>query len=764
MSIIKRRRYTAAHWGSYQFQDGDKDLTPLSDDPMPSVIGSGWVSAAKNTSSRILRPAIRKGWLEKDGGANRNNDSFIEVSWDEALDATASELSRIRDIHGNGAIFGGSYGWSSAGRFHHAQSQMRRFLALAGGYVSSKDTYSHAAAEVLFPHIIGLSNGDFLSQMTAMPLITEHCEVLLSFGGISSRTAQITSSGTNKHEVAPWLEDLRKNNVQLITVSPELGDGDPANWWQIRPNTDTALILSLIHTIVSNNKEDRGFLDRYTSGWETFRAYVMGESDGQIKDADWAAGICDLPAEKIRALAHKLPTKRTMISLAWAIQRADHGEQPLWGGLALACVLGQIGQPGTGFSFGYGSLTPVGRAKRIIPWPSLPKDKNPISDFIPVARIANMIKNPGKTYQYNGQERKYPDIRLIWWTGGNPFHHHQDLNQFGDAWQKPETIIVNDHSWTATARRADIVLPATTPLERKDLMINKRDPTLLLMSPLFAPLGQARDDFDIFSDLSERLGFKDAFTQKRDVNGWLEYLWNECGKIAQSHDVSLPDWKDFNKSGRFDIPDADEKRIAFQDFIAAPDQHPLATESGCFTLTNQIIDDFNLADCPGHPTWIPPIEGCKTNGHDEFHLISGQPNNRLHAQNDQGAISKAGKINNREVCSVHPHAAEKLGLKKNDIVELYNDRGACLAAVALSEHIRHDCISLPTGAWFDPQIIDGKHLEVHGNPNVLTIDKGCSELSQGNIAHTCLIQIRKWTGKLPKLTVNEPPKFVHHGE
>ena len=107
-------------------------------------------------------------------------------------------------------------------------------------------------------------------------------------------------------------------------------------------------------------------------------------------------------------------------------------------------------------------------------------------------------------------------IRTSIWSGGrggNPFHHHQDLNRLETAWCRPETVIVNDHSWTATARRADIVFPATTSFERNDIMINRRDSSLLYMSRLFDPLGDAKSDFEIFSRLSAAMGFEDQFTE-----------------------------------------------------------------------------------------------------------------------------------------------------------------------------------------------------------------------------------------------------------
>lgn len=751
-------KYTAAHWGTYKF-DGQGDLLPVDNDPSPSRIGKGWVSAVKDKYTRILAPVVRKGWLDGDGGANRCHDTYIEISWQEAAKLAAGEINRVNKTRGNSAIFGGSYGWSSAGRVHHAQSQLRRFLNLAGGFVSSRETYSHAAAEVLFPHVLGLTNRAFQDQMTSLPLVAEHCEFLLCFGGISKRTAQITSSGTSTHDVGTWLEGLTKKGVKIANVSPQRSDMEDlgAEWVSIRPGTDTAFLMALSYEIISRELENKEFLQKYTSGWNQYRAYLLGETDGQIKDANWASTLCDIDSDAISDMALRLAKSRSMISVAWGIQRADHGEQPLWAALNLACIIGQIGQAGTGFSFGYGSTTPVGRPSKLIGWPSLPQGQNPIDDFIPVARIADMLLKPGQAYKHNGDTRTYPDIKLVYWTGGNPFHHHQDLNRLEKAWCKPETVIVNEHTWTATARRADIVLPATTPLERNDIMLNRRDPSLIYMSQLFEPLGQSKDDFEIFSMLSRELGFEENFTENRSSNEWLVELWDQSKTIGLKYGFELPDLATFKEDGRFDVPDSTETRIALEAFTSDPCKNPLDTESGRITMFNAQINAMKLNDCAGHPVWLPPIESLIDADDNELHLISGQPDTRLHSQNDRGLESLSNKIRGREPACLNPEAAKNLNLNEGDIIQLYNKRGACLAGLRLDDGLRADCISLSTGAWLDLQEIDGQVIDVHGNPNVLTLDKGTSELAQGNIAHTTLVRVKKWTKALPELSIDKPP-------
>jgi biotin/methionine sulfoxide reductase len=755
-------KWTAAHWGTYRIQSGTNGpiLAPDPDDPHPSRIGGGWMDAMQNTNTRILRPSIRKDWLnERD--RNRHGDAtFVELPWDEAIDILGKELDRVIETHGNKSIFAGSYGWASAGRFHHAQSQLRRFLNTIGGYTGSANTYSHAGAEVLLPHITGLTKPAFQDQMTSWPLIANHCETLVAFGGISNRPAQIDSAGTSRHETKDWLEKLAVSGCKMFNISPKGDDmADSTQWIAPRPGTDTALILSLAYEIYRNGFADQAFLDRYTSGADVFEAYVTGASDGIPKTPDWAAQICDIPSHMIRDLARRMATTKTMITMAWGIQRADHGELTLWAGLALACVLGQIGGQGTGFGFGYGSTEPVGRARKLISWPSLPQGQNPVIDFIPVARVADMLERPGSNYTYNGQIRTYPDAKLIWWSGGNPFHHHQNLMRLDQLWRKPETVVVMDHSWTATARRADVVLPATSPLERDDLMINRRDTALIYMSAAKPAEGEARNDYDILSGLAERMGTHTEFTQGRSAEDWQRDIWAGCQTRAATDGFTLPDFDDLRRQGRFDVPDTNETRILFADFIADPNANPLQTHSGKIEIYSPTIEAMIIPDLPPFPQWIPPVAWLGDAQPDQLHLISGQPDTRLHGQNDSGRVSLASKIQGREPCCLHPATADHYGLTAGDIALIANDQGACLAGVTMSDQIRPDCVWLATGAWLDVRDIDGLMICVHGNPNVLTIDKGSTGLSQGNIAHTALVRVSKWEGSPPDLIVHKQPHF-----
>jgi len=761
---------TSTHWGVYDVtvERGQiTRITPFDQDPDPSAIGQSLVNGVTGPE-RIRHPAVRKSYLKGGAGAaceKRGAEPFVNVSWDEALALVAAELKRVTTRYGNGAIFAGSYGWSSAGRFHHAQSQVHRFMNCIGGYVAHLGTYSLGAARTLLPRIL-MDMDAMRSQQTAWVQLERHCQLLVAFGGVPTKNSQVNSGGASQHEVRPSLQRLARAGVRFVNVSPlrqDMEDAPGAEWIALRPNTDAAFMLAIAHTLITERLHDPAFLERYCTGFEEFRRYVLGASDGLPKTAQWAAQICDVPAESIVALARRMAANRTMISVAWSLQRADHGEQPYWLGITLACLLGQIGTPGGGFALSYGPVNAEGANARAFSGPVLPQGENPVKTPIPVARITDMLENPGAQYQFNGKLCTYPDIRLIYWAGGNPFHHHQDLNRLIRAWRKPETIVVNEQYWNPNAKMADIVLPATTMLEREDIGSSSRDRFIIAMKRAIDPVAEARDDYGIFSALAERLGAKDRFTEGRSASGWLRHLYDLARDRARKVDIELPAFEAFWSEGYIEIPPPDEPAVMLKNFRADPAANPLPTPSGKIEIFSATIASFGYDDCVGHPAWFEPAEwlGSPLAQRYPLHLISHQPATRLHSQYDHGTVSRAAKIREREALTMHPEDAAERGIKARDIVRVYNDRGACLAGVRIDDGVRRGVIVLPTGAWYDP-LVPGEigTLEKHGNPNVLTLDKGTSKLTQGCSAQTALVEVELFRGEPPPVTAFDPPQFV----
>ena len=467
-----------------------------------------------------------------------------------------------------------------------------------------------------------------------------------------------------------------------------------------------------------------------------------------------------MPADRIASLARDMARNRTIVNVAWAMQRASHGEQPFWMVVTLAAMLGQIGLPGGGFGIGYGAMNALGSNHTRMSGPSLPQGSNAVAAFIPVARISDMLLHPGESFTYNGATFVYPDIRLVYWAGGNPYHHHQDLNRLAQAWKKPESIVVHEQFWTATARRADIVLPATTSMERNDLGFSTLEGHVIAMKPVIPPQAEARDDFAIFTELARRLGAEQTYTEGLDEHGWLLRLYDGCRENAVKLGIKLPHFETFWDRGIVDLGEHDRPAVLLAKFRADPDRDRLRTKSGRIEIFSETIAGFGLADCPGHAVWREPREwlGSPATGQFPLHLLSDQPARRLHSQLDQSPHSVAGKIAGREPVYLNVHDAEARGIARGDIVELFNDRGRCLAAAVPTDDVMRGVARLATGAWFDPDPLTG--LEKHGNPNALTLDVGASGLSQGCSAQTCLIEIRRFTQAPPAVSAFDPPEFT----
>lgn len=753
------------HWGAYRADIAEgrlQALEGLAEDPAPSPIARS-IPGALTDDLRIRQPMVRAGWLEHgpDSRTTRGQDAFVGVSWETASALVAGEIRRVVAAHGNGAIFGGSYGWASAGRFHHAQSQLHRFLNTLGGYTASVTTHSYAAAEVLLPHILG-SQDSLVARHTPWPIIEAHTRLMVMFGGMPLKNTQVAAGGVGHHTIGDALRRCCAAGMDFVNISPIREDAAAeldAAWIPLRPNTDTAMMLGLAHTLWAEGLHDRGFLDRWCTGFDRLLPYLTGEADGQPKNAAWAAALCGIAAEEIRALARRMAATRTMIAVAWSLQRADHGEQPLWAAITLAAMLGQIGLPGGGFGFGYAGSNRIGHTPHPFSWPALPQGGNPVADFIPVARVADMLLNPGGAYDFNGEQRHYPDIRMVYWAGGNPFHHQQDLNKLVRAWQRPETVVVHEPWWNAMARQADIILPCTTSAERNDLGIATGEGHLFAMRQLIESVGEARSDFAILSGIAEHLGQREAFTGGMDEMGWVRHLYALARQRAASHELDLPDFETFWADGHVRLPPVATHKNLFEDFRADPDAAPLPTPSGRIEIFCDAIAGFGYADCPGHAVWLPPAEWLGDEAVAQFplHLVSNQPRTRLHSQYDNGAVSLESKVAGREPVWLHPADAAARGIGDGMLVRLFNARGACLAGAVLTEAVMPGVVQLATGAWFDP---GPEGLELHGNANVLTLDKGTSSLAQAPVAHTALVEVEVFRGTPPPLRVMTPPTIL----
>jgi biotin/methionine sulfoxide reductase len=768
---------TSAHWGTYRVEMSEGKPVALhgfEGDSNPSPIGEAMLETLHG-GNRVGRPVVRRGFLEQGGKGDRSlrgRDSFVEVDWDEALDLVAAELLRVRSDFGNASIYAGSYGWSSAGRFHHAQSQLRRFMNLFGGCTTAKDTYSYAAGEVILPHVAG-SMPQLLQEHTSWQSVIESGSLVVSFGGMAMRNAQVNAGGTGDHSQPDDMRKAKDAGVEFVSISPCVNDTLAeldATWIPVRPNSDMALMLALAYTLVRDGLHDEAFLQRYCTGFDRFLPYLTGAVDGQPKDPKWAENLTGIPAATIVELAGKMASRPTLINASWSLTRQHNGEQTYWMLIVLAAILGGIGQPGRGFALGLATVNGVGNHRQSLPWAALPTGQNPTDSFIPVSRIADMLLNPGASFDYNGGQYKYPDARLVYWAGGNPFHHHQDLNRLRQAWQKIETVVVHEPFWTATARHADIVLPTTVGLERNDLSCSSRDSFLFASSQVSKPCLSSRNDHDIFAALARRLppgsssdpNFEEAFTNGLGEEAWLRELYRQSADRGREAGIELPDYDAFMKTGVIRLDPPARPKVMLEAFRNDPEAAPLSTPSGRIEIFSETIAGFDEQKMTGHPVWTEPGEWLGSPLTEEFplHLVTHQPDRKLHSQLDHSSYSRAGKIRGREPCRLNPLDAGRRDIVDGDVVRLFNNRGACLAGAVLDKGVREGVVMMATGAWYDPDLEKDSGCCKHGNPNTLTADMPTSALAQGPAALSCLVEIERFLDTLPDVTAFSPPEIT----
>lgn len=796
---------TAARWGILKASVKNGKIVKSAPwkitSKIPNTLQNTMADLVYNT--RIKAPMVRKSYLADPDNPKpelRGLDEWVEVKYEDAIKLVARELKKTREQKGASSVFAGSYGWQSTGNVHVSRTLLHRFMNLSGGFTGVTGDYSTGAAQVIMPHVTG--SNQVYEQQTSWPVVLENSKVVVFWGLNPISTLRVAWTSSDEQGFK-YFEQLKNSDKEIIiidpikTVSGKYFEGK-ARWITPRPNTDVAMMLGMAQHLYSQGKYDKEFLQNYTVGFEKFVPYLTGQSDGVAKTPEWASEICGISADVIKELAIKFYENRTMIMAGWGIQRAHHGEQVHWMIVTLCAMLGQIGLAGGGFGFSYhyangGAPTCAGgviggmnaASVGIVKdgkFLGLAQDQkqggeatqawlvNTAKVTFPLARIADVLLNPGKTIDANGAKITYPKIDFIYWVGGNPIVHHQDTNTNIKAWRKPRTIVVNEIYWTPTAKMADIVFPTTTEYERNDITMSGdySNMHIIPMKQVVAKQHGAKDDYQIFTDLCKAYadGLAEAYTDggKTEMDWIKEFYEGAAGAVNANIALgiqmpSFEQWWEKNEPTEFYETPESAAYVTFEDFRNDPVLEALGTPSGLIEIYSDTIAAMNYKDCGAHPMWFEPVEwlGMKDKPA-KFHLLSIHPYDRLHSQQSNTSNRKRYAVADREPVLINTEDAKELGIKQGDLVRVYNARGEILAGANVSDDIMRGVVQIFEGAWYDP---NAEGLCKNGNPNVLTIDLPTSELANGNISHTALVNIELYkhkAGEDIKLTAFMPPK------
>lgn len=766
----------ASHWGIMRTVVQGGRITrvkPFEFDYAPSFVLEG-LAELPYSEARIHYPMVRESYL-KDGPASRERrgeDRFVRVSWETALDLAAKEIQRVYDTYGPSGVYGSSYGWKSTGKLNQATVIVNRLLNLMGGFSRRRNSYSQAAHASIMPYVVGTSN----PRMTTYEVILKHTERIVFWACNPLVTADVNAA-TPLHNHAGYFRALKKKGIKTYSVNPLVTDTAAymdSEWIAPNPGTDCALMAAMMYELEVTGKADHAFLAKYCSGWEEMKKYLLGEEDGVKKTPEWAAEITGVPAQKIRAFAQDLAAHRTMIMFGYGMQRAQYGEQTSWMVVTLAAVLGQIGLPGGGFGTRYQSASagsPVSNGPIMSGLPGSPKPVRPVlpwksTKLLPVAAITEVLERPGATVDFDGQKCTYPDIHLVMWGGGNPFCHHPDTFRLEKAWKKPDTVIVADYVWSATARHADIVLPACTTFEHNDItnIGAETNDGLVAMKQVIKPQYESRSDYWIGTQLAKRLGIEEAFTEGRTEMQWIEKFYNDCRNNGARKGIVMPEFKDFWEKGYlfFEVEEKDREFVSFKTFREDPKANSLGTESGLIQIYSPKLASYGYDDCKGHPSYFEPIEGtAKATKEYPLAFVSPKSRYRMHSQLDNVNTARRGSVEEREPVWMNPADAQVRGLKNGDVVLVKCRRGACLCGLQVSDRIKPGVVSIQHGAWFEPENTPAGRIDVHGNANTIAIDVITSKIARGNVSSTGNVEVSLWKDEVPPVRVFNQPRRVN---
>ncbi|ENY8009588.1 trimethylamine-N-oxide reductase TorA [Vibrio fluvialis] len=771
-------KVSGSHWGAFRAQIyGGKvqAVKPLETDKHPTDMLNG-IKGIIYSPSRVRYPMVRLDWLKKHkySAETRGNNRFIRVTWDEAIDLFYRELERVQKQYGPWALHAGQTGWNQTGAFHNCTAMMQRAVGMHGNYITKVGDYSTGAGQTIMPYVLGST--EVYAQGTSWTEILKHSDNIILWANDPVKNLQV-GWNCETHQSFGYLDQLKekiaKGEVNVVSVDPVKNKTQrflQNDHLYINPQTDVAFMLAVAHVLYTEDLYDKKFISTYCLGFDDFIQYVLGNTKDKIeRTPQWAAKICGVTPESIRDFARMLVKGRTQLLFGWCIQRQEHGEQPYWMGAVLAAMIGQIGLPGGGISYGHhysgigvpstGFAGPGGFPRNLDQGAKPKWDNNDFNGYsrtIPVARWIDAILEPGKKINHNGNTVTLPGFKMMVISGNNPWHHHQDRNKMKRAFQKLETVVTIDFNWTATCRFSDIVLPACTQWERNDIDSygSYSGKGLIAMHRLVDPMFQSRTDFEIMTELTRRFSRHEEFTRGMDEMEWVRSLYNDCKK-ANEGKFEMPEFDEFWEQSVLEFGEG-QPWVRHADFRKDPEINALGTPSGFIEITSRKIGRYGYEHCQEHPMWFEKTERSHGGpGSDKypFWLQSCHPDKRLHSQMCESEAFRATyAVQGREPVYINPMDAKAKGIKAGDLVRVFNGRGQLLAGAVLSDSYPRGVIRIEEGAWYGPLSEKEGAICTYGDPNTLTLDLGTSELAQATSANTCIVDFEKFTGKVPPVT------------
>lgn len=681
----------------------------------------------------------------------RGEGAFERISWEEAIDTAATKLKEVIDKYGNEAVFipyATGVSASTARPFN-------RLMNLLGGYLNYYGTYSAAQIACITPYMYGVKQADGSTLSAA-----EDSKLILVFGESPAETRQ---GGLTTHY--DWVHLREKTKAKIYFIDPRMNDsimGHSDQWLPINPGTDAALVAGIAHYLIKHDLVDLDFLHSFCMGFDeqtmpeayrgqnlSYSAYVMGQGYDNIeKTPEWAAQATGISAARIEALAEEIAQASPLyVVQGWGPQRRSNGEWASWSIMALPCLVGQVGLPGTNNGTREARLSPkLG---------SMPQGKNPvkasISCFLWTDAIDHGTEMTAKNAGVKGVDKLPSNIKyMINYAGNCLTNQHSDINKAHDILvdeSKCEFILGVDTVLCDSMKYADIILPDLFRFEQSSQIATGSDNGYMITgTACTSPKFERKTGYQMAQLMAEKLGVADKFTENKTEDDWIKEVYEQ----SRAKSPSLPTWDDAVKMGVFIEPR--DAAVSLAKFRQDPVKNALDTPSGKIELFSaKLLKDTagwelspgdtleGMDTLPAVPAYIPEWHGVQT-ATDEFPLALGGFHYRGRIHSSWGDVALLKEVNPQEAW-INPNDAEPRGILSGEKVRVKSEFGQTELLAKVTPRVVPGVVCISQGAWHDADM-DGDRVDKGGCINTLTTQRP-SPLAKGNPQHSNLCEVVK---------------------
>ena len=574
---------------------------------------------------------------------------FRETSWEEALDAAAGGLAKLRQYKGGAAVAG----FGSAKCSNEEAYLFQKLIREGFGHnnVDHCTRLCHASSVAALLENIGSG------AVTATFNEIENADCAIIIG----------ANPVENHPVAAtYFKQFAKRGGKLIVMDPRgIGLGRHATHrLQFRPGSDVAMLNAIMHVIAEENLYDSQYIDAFTEGWDTFKTHLREYAPERM------AAFCGIEAETLRQVARDFANSTAgMIFWGMGISQHTHGTDNARCLISLALMCGQIGRPGTGLHPLRGQnnvqgASDAGLIPMFLPDYQSVADQSVRENFHKVWGTTNISDQKGLTVVEIMDAIHADDIHGMYILGENPAMSDPDVQHARSALGKLEHLVVQDIFLTETASYADVILPAAAWPEKTGTVTNTNR-QVQLGRPAVEPPGEAREDWRIVIELARRLGLPWNYSHPRDVFAEMKHVMKSMDNITwdrlERETVTYPSLS----------ADDPGQSIVFGDGFPRPDGRAKFTPASIIPPNETPDDDYPMI------------------------LITGRQLEHWHTGSMTRRTKVLDTLEPEANCSLHPKTLRNLGATQGDVIQLTTRRGTISLMARADRAVSEDCVFVP---------------------------------------------------------------------